>query len=445
MSTSAGASELEALTRFLYLAPIGLVQSTMDGDIVMINPMSAQLLLPLSQDGELANLFDAIGDACPDLRHRAQSYPEMHGKVCDDLQLHIFAGVPRREPQILSLTLLKLDSTQLMAVISDVSISVQRERVLRQSQAWIDTIVAGITDYALTSIDGDGRMSCWNAGVGRVTGFSSEQTVGFPLSTFYPQGTISSTHISDRMHEARRDGWSLDEGWLRRADGGRFWGSCLIAPLDLAHVPRPDEPAFSLIIRDISAHKDANDAVRQSVSCDHLTGLANRRSFFESSQRELQRWQRTPRPLSLVLIDADRFKTVNDRYGHAAGDAVLRHLAVALCATFRGMDVVARVGGEEFAVLLPGTTGDEACVVAMRLCRLVEAQTVEVDGASIQYTVSAGTATVEAGVDSVETLMKRADTAMYAAKAAGRNRVIGWTRDLAVRQGSLPCAAECLP
>jgi len=308
---------------------------------------------------------------------------------------------------------------------------VQRDRALLQSQAWLETIVAGISDYALVTLDREGQVHCWNPGVGRLTGHTTEQSVGRPYAMFYPADTLSPAHALDRLHEARRDGWSLDEGWRHRADGSRFWGSCLIAPLEAGVEPQAGEPAFSLIIRDISDRKDANEALRQAVSCDHLTGLANRRAFFEAAEHELQRWQRLPRPLSLVLVDADHFKRVNDLHGHAAGDAVLRHLAVALAATFRTMDVVARVGGEEFAILLPGTPGEGAEAVAARLCQAIAAQPVEVDGTTIHYTVSAGVASMASDLGSIEALMKRADAALYAAKSGGRNRAATWTQELA--------------
>jgi len=440
------AEELEALTQFLYLAPIGLVQTTLEGEIVMINPMSARLLMPLSRDDELLNLFDVLGDVAPDLRLRALSHAGRHGLVCDSVHLQVDAGTPgRRPPQILSLTLLKLDEMRLMAVLNDVSLSVQRDRALLRSQQWLDTIVAGISDYALITLDREGKVNCWNPGVARLTGHTSEHSIGRPYALFYPADALSPAHALDRLHEARRDGWSLDEGWRHRADGSRFWGSCLIAPLEAGTEPLAGEPAFSLIIRDISDRKDAHEALRQAVACDHLTGLTNRRAFFETAEHELQRWQRQPRPLSLVLVDADHFKRVNDLHGHAAGDAVLRHLAVALAATFRTMDVVARVGGEEFAILLPGTPVEGAEVVAARLCQTIAAQSVEFDGTAIRYTVSAGVASMTGEVGSIEALMKRADAALYAAKSGGRNRVAAWTQELAGPQCRPHRTAELQP
>ena len=225
----------------------------------------------------------------------------------------------------------------------------------------------------------------------------------------------------------------MDEGWRCRADGSRFWGSCLIAPLHAPGDGLPDERGYSLIVRDITDRREANEALRRSVLCDHLTGLANRRAFFEAAEVELLRWQRQPRALSLVAFDADHFKQVNDRHGHPAGDAVLRHLAVGLGATFRDLDLVARSGGEEFLVLMPGTGLDGAQAAADRLCRMVAAQTVDVDGVQIRYTVSAGVATMDADVDGLDALIKRADLALYQAKALGRNRVECWQPGLRQR------------
>jgi diguanylate cyclase (GGDEF)-like protein len=181
-----------------------------------------------------------------------------------------------------------------------------------------------------------------------------------------------------------------------------------------------------MVVRDISDKRDAIETRRKSAFCDHLTGVANRRAFFEAAELELQRNRRTPRPTALILIDADHFKQVNDRHGHPGGDAALRQLGLLLSATFRQVDVVARVGGEEFAVLLPSSTLEGAAAVAERLRRLVAAQPVCFDGASIALTVSAGVAASDGEQIDLDTLMKRADQALYAAKAGGRNRIECW-------------------
>ena len=427
--------DYEALIQFLYLAPIGLMQTRIDGEILMVNPLCAQLLLPLARDGELSNLYKALESVAPDLRTAVQGFETTHGMICEGWQLRVAADPARNLGRsILSLTLLKLDEGRLMAVLGDVTQSVQRERELRQSQAWINTIVTGLTDYALMTLDDQGRVHDWNASVERVTTHQSASSVGKPYSIFYPPDAMDSMGAVDRLHEADSSGWSLDEGWRQRADGSRFWGSCLIAPLHAAGEGRAEERAYSLVIRDVSDRREATEALRRSVACDHLTGLANRRALFEACELELQRWRRMPRPLSLVLIDADHFKRVNDEHGHAAGDAVLRHLAAGLSATFRAMDVVARLGGEEFVVLLPGCTEDAAATVAQRLCQSISEQTVTVNGVSLHYTVSIGVATMDVGVDSVEAFIERADLAMYRAKAAGRNRVERW------QPGLLPAA-----
>jgi diguanylate cyclase (GGDEF)-like protein/PAS domain S-box-containing protein len=419
--------DYEALIQFLYIAPIGLMQTQMDGDILMVNPRCAQLLMPLARNGELSNLYQALEAVAPDLRTAVQQFEGEHGMICEEWQLRVAADPARGVSRsILSLTLLKLDEGRLMAVIGDVTHSVQRERELRQSQAWINSLVTGLSDYALMTLDDQGRVRDWNASVERVTAHRSATTVGQPYSVFYPPGSLESLDVQDRLREADRAGWSLDEGWRHRADGTRFWGSCLIAPLHAPDEGSAEERAYSLVIRDVSDRRESSEALRRLVACDHLTGLANRRVLFEACEHELQRWRRAPRPLSMVLIDADHFKRINDDHGHATGDAVLQHLAAALSATFRTIDVVARLGGEEFVVLLPGCTEEAATAIAQRLCESICAQAVSVNGASLHYTVSIGVATMDASVNDVEAFIERADLAMYRAKAAGRNRVERW-------------------
>jgi diguanylate cyclase (GGDEF)-like protein/PAS domain S-box-containing protein len=424
-------AEHEALIQFLYLAPVGLVQAGIDGEIVMINPISAQLLMPLSRDGGLTNLFSVLEGVAPELRYLCGTFCQRHGMICDGLHIHVSAGSQGQAPQILSLTLLKLDDSRLMAVLGDVTVQVRRDRQLRQSDAWLNAILTSITDYALVGLDREGRICEFNASIERVARFGDE-VVGAPYTIFYPPGATTAEHLHDRLREADDNGWSLDEGSRLRADGSQFWGSSMIAPLP-ERDPLPGEharqPAYCLILRDISDKREANEERRKAALCDHLTGLSNRRAFFEAAELELGRSRHAPRPTSLVVIDADRFKGINDNHGHAAGDAVLRHLAIALRSTFREVDVVARLGGEEFAVLLPSTDLAGAAAVAERLRQHVESQSVTVEGERIRYTVSLGVAGMDDGVAGLDALLRRADQALYAAKGRGRNRVVRWSAD----------------
>jgi diguanylate cyclase (GGDEF)-like protein/PAS domain S-box-containing protein len=423
------AVEYEALIQFLYLAPVGLAQIGSDGEILMINPISAQLLMPLTRDATLSNLFVLFEPVLPDLRQTVAAFTKPYGMVCDGLRIQVSAGVRgESDPQILSLTLLKLDEARLMVVLADISQQVRRERLMRQNDVWLSAILTDISDYALISLDRTGHVTDWNAGIGRVTGFDAAAVVGQPFSVFYPADTITVERIEDRLREADDNGWSLDDGWRLRADGSRFWGSGLVAVLPDCNDKRGT--TYCLIIRDISDQREVGERQRRETSCDFLTGIANRRAFFEAAEVEIRRWQRAPRPLSIIVFDADLFKTVNDNYGHAAGDAVLRDFALVLTSAFRPIDLVARIGGEEFAVLMPSTGPAEALAAAERVRTMVANRPVVVDGHAIAYTVSGGVASMDADLNELDALMKEADLALYRAKHAGRNRVSGAPRSM---------------
>ena len=428
---SALVEEHEALTQFVYLAPAGLVQARSDGEIVMINPVAAQLMMPLSHDGDLSNLFTALEDIAPDLRSRLAAFTAPQGMVCDGVHLLVPASANSAR-RLFSFSLIKLHDSRFMAMLQDVTAQAQREHLLRHQEVWLTAILTGVADYALIDLDANGSVKEWNESIGRVTGHGAE-VVGRSLAVFYPADAITPERVLDRLHEAEHSGWSLDDGWRMRADGKRFWGSAMIAPQRALNSTNPLAAAFAstdingycLIIRDMSGHRDAAEEARHAAVCDHLTGIANRRAFFDAAETELRRWRRLPRPLTLVLIDADNFKKINDTHGHPVGDAVLRHIARVMGATFRQVDVVARIGGEEFAVLLPSADLASAQRVAERLRAALEAQPTQTDGGPVACTVSIGIAAMDDATSSVEALLKRADEALYAAKHSGRNRVCG--------------------
>jgi len=156
---------------------------------------------------------------------------------------------------------------------------------------------------------------------------------------------------------------------------------------------------------------------------DGLTGLKNRRHFFDLAKVEFERIRRYGRSLSIVMIDIDRFKNLNDAYGHLVGDAVLREVARRLQEAVRTIDTLARYGGEEFVVLMPETELAEALLVAERVRQSVAEPPVVDNGVTVSTTISVGVAEIDEQCASLEDALKCADKALYAAKAAGRNRV----------------------
>jgi diguanylate cyclase (GGDEF)-like protein/PAS domain S-box-containing protein len=427
------AEENDELRQFLHLVPVGLVKASLDGDISLMNSLAAQLLVPLAPTRDLSNLYAVLAEHVPELRNLVTRFLPAQGNICDGLRIRLDAdGSGRREPQVVSLTVSKLGADQLMASVTDITQQVKRQLQQAQSDAWVNAILTGVSDHAVLRVDKAGVLVEWNAGAGQLTGYPREAVLGKPASVFFPQDATTTERLPDRLREAEIGGWSLEEGWLERADGSRFWGSTMFVPLhpvvvqDLgAATDGSDaiEKSYCLVIRDISDRLHAADQLRKATASDHLTGIANRRAFFEAAELEVARWHRSPRPLSLLMFDADHFKKINDAHGHPAGDKVLQHLAGLLTATFRLVDIPARVGGEEFAVLLPSADMAAALDAANRFRLRVETTACDVEGLPIRYTVSGGVATMEAGMAGLDELMKRADQALYAAKAGGRNRI----------------------
>ena len=179
-----------------------------------------------------------------------------------------------------------------------------------------------------------------------------------------------------------------------------------------------------VVSRDITELKHLEAELREMAATDFLTGLANRRHFLARLEQELARIQRLEKHrASVLMLDSDHFKRVNDTFGHATGDKVLRHLAVLMQKGLRKVDIAGRVGGEEFAIILPGADLPAAEVFAERLRKKVAGTPMAQEDRAIPLTVSIGVTGMKASDTSADDALVRADRALYRAKEYGRNKV----------------------
>lgn len=192
------------------------------------------------------------------------------------------------------------------------------------------------------------------------------------------------------------------------------------SPLPVCPLGKQDCP----IIDQLDEVRRTLDELSALVRTDQLTGLANYRSFCQLLEQEMERTQRSGQPTSLIMLDIDFFKQVNDRWGHETGNQALIHISRLMLATVRRLDTPCRYGGEEFAVILPATDLGAAIPVAERLRRTIADTPLPQDGQQLELTASLGIGTYRLGDESrPEELVQRADHYLYQAKQEGRNRV----------------------
>lgn len=227
------------------------------------------------------------------------------------------------------------------------------------------------------------------------------------------------------------DGGCRDYPCQFMTSGGQAVDVLISAAIESDPSGRPVRVRCVLI--DVTRQLKLQTELEQQAHIDSLTAIPNRRFFCERLETEIIRARRYARPLSMLLFDVDRFKLINDRYGHQIGDQALMQVAAITRQTIRDCDVVGRLGGEEFAVILPETNSANAFRAAERLRFVIESSAVLIDeGRSVTLTVSVGVTTFDDSTTAQEALTQ-ADTAMYAAKRSGRNRAMTWEHAGAAR------------
>lgn len=416
-----------------------IVMVEADGTIVLANPACERLLgyPPAALIGKSVELL--VPGRFPrhqELRadYARDSRPRSMGR---GLSLCARHADGREIPVDISLTPLEIGGRHLAAAAM---------RDLRGRAAEPDTLRIQATALrsaanGIVITDRAGTIVWVNPAACAITGYSSDELVGTHTRLLKSGAHGAEFYAELWQCVTRGETWS---GTIvnRRKDGTVYYEEQTIAPVqdssgEVTHfvaiksdvsARRRAEEALASAHRELAARvaeiESLNAQLREQAIRDPSTGLHNRRYFDEVAGRDSARAQRTGESLAIVALDIDRFKEVNDEHGHAAGDLVLQVLAEILSSSVRGSDLVCRIGGDEFVLLLAGATAG----VALERAELVRAEFAATpidrgDGEPLRCTLSIGVAVLEGGREGLEATLRRADAALYEAKRAGRNRI----------------------
>jgi len=410
----------------------GLAMFDADGRLTYCNerylklfPMTAHLRVPGALLHDLVKASLACGETLPDQESDSPWQAMSFGPTVESQ--YVFQTFEGRWLEAHATAV----STGTLRLIVDVTekrlAQFETEKTAAEYRALFDNSVAGIFRSTI-----DGVMLKVNPAMGRLSGFESGDEMVVEMNDIARQWYVDPNRRSDFQRMITRDGKVNDfvSEVRRHKTGETIWVSETVW-IVYDHAGNP--AYYEGTVVEITDRKQAEEEIKRTnlkllslAATDGLTGLMNRRSFDEILERELVNAASTGKPLSLIMMDVDHFKSYNDHYGHPAGDECLRFLSHVIKAVCRQpSDIACRYGGEEMAIILPATSADSALAAAKRLCESVR-------GLKLQHeanprgivTISAGVATLVPGPhDVTATLVRRADEALYAAKHGGRDRI----------------------
>ena len=310
-----------------------------------------------------------------------------------------------------------------VGMITDIDAQKKVEEELRESEERLRFITENTHDV-VWQLDRDLRVTYINGADERMRGFGRDEVIDQPfrdmiVPTSYPVFDQAMQRFPESgVVESMTDSFEVE---MRCKDGNRVW-----AEINLTHIHDNTGQIIGYIgvTRDATQRRQMQEILREQTIRDPLTGLFNRRYMDESLERELSRAARDKLPLSLLMIDIDHFKKLNDTYGHQAGDEVLKRLGELIRHGARSADLPCRYGGEEFLLVLPNMSLDKAVERAEEWRQAFAAARVGFGGTLLSATMSVGVATFPEHGNARESLIEAADRALYAAKHAGRNRVV---------------------
>ncbi len=400
-----------------------IVGQTLDGAIVSWNKGAEKAFgyKPQEVIGRDISLLvpPELGDEIPRI-----AYKLGRGEGVDPFDTIRVRKNGERFPVSLTVSLVKNDAGKVIgasAIARDITERKAMEEALRGREERIRAMSQAALD-AIIVIDDAGRIDFWNPAAERMFGYTEAEALGQDVHLLITPPEMRAAALSGMVSFAGTGRGMVVNNLLSfmalRKDGTQF-------PVERAVA------AFNLggrwyavgSIRDQTERKIAEDRLQELASVDELTGILNRRRFLELAGQAVDRAKRYDRPLSLIMLDVDRFKSVNDTYGHDFGDVVLKTLCRTCRTGLRDVDIFGRLGGEEFAVLLPETEGIGALEAAERLRRAQAMSPIPGVRGDLLVTISLGVAVLSEKTPTLETLLKASDEALYVAKRSGRNRV----------------------
>jgi diguanylate cyclase (GGDEF)-like protein/PAS domain S-box-containing protein len=408
--------ELEEIRSIIDSSPVPLVLTRLeDGEVRYVNLRACELFeIPIDQ---------MIGRRAPDFYVDPSDRSAFIERLRRDGRIDGFvAKLKTRKGQgfwaLMSAQRIVYQGEECFMVgFSDVTAQKVAELAVRQSEQNVRALFAAAPVPLILSRVRDQQVLLANQRAADLFEVPLEDVVGKRSPDYYVNRDDRDTVVDQLLQTGRAENLLAR---FRTSSGRQFWGTLSGRVIDFE-----GDGCFLVGLHDVTAHKELEERLRELATRDSLTGLFNRRHFLELAELMLEKSARSGTQLALCMFDADHFKAVNDEHGHATGDDVLKAIARAAESAVRGGDVLARIGGEEFAVLLPDTEQGDAAGVAERIRIAVESLAMQGDDwQRIHPTVSVGVARSTPGND-IEELIRRADAALYRAKESGRNRV-GW-------------------
>jgi diguanylate cyclase (GGDEF)-like protein/PAS domain S-box-containing protein len=310
----------------------------------------------------------------------------------------------------------------------DITERKQAEDKLRQLSSAVEH-----SPVSIVITNADGMIEYVNPKFTEVNGYTLEEVRGKTPRILKSEETAPEVYRALWHDILSGKGWR-GEFLNRKKNGDPYWEYSSISAItdsqgNITH--------FVSVNEDITSRRESEEKIRrlnagleQLAMTDYLTSLYNRRYFMQRGAEEFKRARRNTQPLSLLMLDIDEFKKVNDLYGHEAGDMALQQVAAVLKSGLREVDILGRLGGEEFAVLLPNTLLEDAFLLAERVRQIMESTLFAMPGEAlmINITICIGVADFAIGMSSIDDVLRNADAALYRAKYNGRNRVIKYKK-----------------